>query len=114
MAEDTTKEDQWPLGRTLLPRPQAREGKDLEAGVPVPAEAGSTAQTLIVLSTPLLSFPRRWADGNWGGLRYPEISSFYELPHLARRGTWPIGRNDGHPLPASSLRFKLFPAQTGG
>lgn len=65
----------------------------------------------IVLHTPLLSFPRRQAGGSWGGMGYPEIKSFYELPDLAERGTQPAGRDDGSsPLPGSFCESGTPPA----
>lgn len=116
-------EHSWPPGLPGLPgrmpghpgfRPWA--GRDSKPwGSYDFAGAGSASQTVIVLDTPLLCFPRRQAGGNWGGRGYPEIRSFYELPDLAKGGTQPTGTDHRQsplrePL-VSLVRAKLFLAQ---
>lgn len=98
----TAGEHKWPPGPPGLPgrapdhlAPDQGRGGIGPWGSQDSAGACSASQTVIVLDTPLLSFPRRQAGGNSGGTGYPEIKSFYELPDLAGRGTRPTGTVTG-------------------
>lgn len=59
---------------------------------------------------PFVVLSQRQAGGKWGGMGYPEIKSFYELPDLAERGIWPTGTDDEQSLLylVPSVRVKLF------
>lgn len=105
----STRKDTWPPGLQA----KGGEGPRLQ-GSHDSVGAGSASQKVIVLHTPLLSFPRRQAGGNWGGTGDPEIKSFYELPDLAERGTWPTGMVDGQsPLPGAFCERDTLPGSDG-
>lgn len=118
----TAGEHKWPPGPPGLPErtpdhlaPDQGRGGIGPWGSQDSAGACSASQTVIVLDTPLLSFPRRQAGGNSGGMGYPEIKSFYELPDLAGRGTRPTGMGDGQsPLPGSFCGSEAPPGSVGG